>query len=91
MEENKRITNELYFKRMMNITKTYMWLDTGNIYDLNDNKMKPKTLKGYVDLSQIVRKEFMDKYVELPEGDFNKMKIWKIINNIKKESKKCSK
>lgn len=59
-----------------------MWKDTGNVYDMSSGKMKPLTLKGYVELAAIVRKGFMDIFVELPRDfdDFDKDKIWEIIN-----------
>ena len=64
----KRKVNEKWFLNMIkNKTKFYMWIDTGNCYDLSSGKMKPHTLKGYVQLSQIVRKEFMMLFVEKPD------------------------
>jgi hypothetical protein len=74
--------NEKYFLQMMKSKlKFYMWKDKGNCYDLSSGKMKPLTLKGYVDLLEIVRKPFMKLFVILPE-DHDYDKVWEVIDSI---------
>lgn len=80
MNTAQRKVNEKYFIQMMRITKIYTWVDTGNSYSMINNKMKPSTLKGYIDLSNIVSKEFMKTFVVAPD-DFDDIDIWNIINS----------
>jgi hypothetical protein len=84
MEAAKRIANEKHFLLYIkNNTKLYMWKDMGNCYDMSSGKMKPFTLKGYVELSAIVRKPFMKLFVELPtDGDWDEKKVWDIIDSL---------
>jgi hypothetical protein len=85
MNTEQRKSNEKYFLTLIKQkTQFYMWKDNANCYDLSSGKMKPLTLKGYVELSAIVRKGFMDLFVEMPtDGDWDKDRVWEIINAIK--------
>ena len=83
----ERIANEKHFIQWIKISKQYIWKDTGNIYIIiNNRKMKPTTLKGYVELAGIVRRQFMDIFVELPCGleDLDKNKILNMVADIDK-------
>jgi hypothetical protein len=86
MNTEKRIANEKHFIGMIKVIKNfYMWKDQCEIYYIIDNKkMKPATLKGYVELSAVVRRPFMDIFVELPDNTngMSKEQIWKIINSL---------
>lgn len=87
MNREQRKANEKYFLQLIkNKLKYYTWKDTGNVYDMSSGrKMKPLTMKGYVELSAIVRREFMEIFVEMPtDGDWDKTKVWEIINSISK-------
>jgi hypothetical protein len=86
MNTEQRQANEKFFLQMIkNKTKLYMWKDQGECYDMSSGKMKPYTLKGYVELSAIVRKPFMKLFVELPtDGDWDEEKVWKIIDAVSK-------
>jgi len=74
--------NEKYFLQMlMSRVMFYTWKDKCNTYDMSSGKMKPLTLKGYVELSEIVRRPFMNMFVILPEGhDYNK--VWETIHAV---------
>jgi hypothetical protein len=72
---------------MIKMAKCYIWKDTGNIYNIIGNrKMKPTTLKAYVELAGIVRRAFMEIFVELPDGleDLDKVKILNIVADVDK-------
>jgi len=86
MNTEQRKANEAHFLQYIKQgTKYYTWKDTGNVYDMSSGKMKPLTLKGYVELSAIVRKGFMDIFVELPtDGDWDIKKVWEVINAVSK-------
>jgi len=60
--------NEKYLLQMLqsNRIKYYIWKDEGNCYDMSSGKMKPMTLKGYFELSEIVRPTFMKLFVISP-------------------------
>ena len=64
--EHRQANEEHFFQMIKNKIKLYMWADTGNIYDCSSGKMKPATLKGYEDLTTIVRRPFIDLFVEMP-------------------------
>ena len=86
MNTEKRIVNEKYFISMIKVIDNfYMWKDKCEIfYIINNKKMKPATLKGYVELSAIVRRPFMDIFVELPDDTMGmtKEQIWAKLNSI---------
>ena len=65
-----------------------MWKDKCESYTMSSGKMKPYTLKGYVELSQIVRKSFMETFVELPDDTMGmtKEQIWITLEAINLES-----
>ena len=65
----QRIKNEKHFLMYMKAkTKSYTWIDTANIYDMSSGrKIVPTTLKGFVELSGIVRREFAVLFIDLPE------------------------
>lgn len=82
MNTEQRQANEKYFLQLIKSnTKLYIWKDTGNVYDMSSGKMKSLTLKGYVELSAIVRKPFMKMFVELPT-DYDEKKVWHIIDSV---------
>ena len=85
MNTEQRKANEKHFlKYLKDKTKLYMWKDKGNCYDMSSGtKIKPLNLKGYVELSAIVRKPFMKLFVELPR-DWDEKKVWDIIDEISK-------
>ena len=84
MNIEQRKANEAHFLYYIkNKSKIYMWKDTGNCYDMSSGKMRPYSLKGYVELSAIVRKPFMDLFVELPnDGVWDKERVWQIIDAV---------
>lgn len=84
MNTFEKQTNEKYFLNLMRMTNNWIWVNKSNSYSFSSNKMKPETLKGYVELSSIVRKEFMDLFVELPDdtNGMSKEMIWNIINRL---------
>jgi hypothetical protein len=85
MNTIQRQQNERHFLTAIQMTDDYIWKNKGNVYSITSaNKMKPKTLKGYVELSEIVRREFMDLFVELPDNTegMTKEMIWNVINQI---------
>ena len=86
MNIEQRKANEAHFLYYIkNKTKMYTWKDKGNIYDMSSGKMRPYSIKGYVELSAIVRRAFMDLFVELPnDADWNKERVWGIIAEISK-------
>jgi hypothetical protein len=86
MNTEQRQANEKYFVKFIHAkTKLYMWKDNGNCYDMSSGKIKPYTIKGYVELSAIVRKPFMKMFVELPtDGDWDEKKVWDIIDAVSK-------
>ena len=86
MNTDKRIANEKWFISVIkNTNKVYFWIDQGESYNIiNNRKMKPTTLKGYVELSAIVRRQFMDIFVELPDNTLGmtKEQIWANLGSI---------
>tara|TARA_R110000868_G_scaffold109646_1_gene297904 strand:+ start:551 stop:811 length:261 start_codon:yes stop_codon:yes gene_type:complete len=86
MNNDKRIVNEKWFIGVIkNTNKMYYWIDKSESYNIiNHRKMKPATLKGYVELSAIVRRPFMDIFVELPDDTLgmSKEQIWATLGSI---------
>ena len=86
MNNDKRIVNEKWFINVIkNTNKVYFWIDQGESYNIiNHRKMKPATLKGYVELSAVVRRPFMDIFVELPDNTLGmtKEQIWATLGSI---------
>ena len=84
MNTEMKQTNEKWILSMSNC-KQWIWKETGNIYEFSTLekklKIKPTTLKAYIELSAIVRKPFMLIFVELPE-DYDFDKVWNIIETI---------
>lgn len=82
MNTDQRKANETYFLKLIKAkTMFYMWKDKGECYSMSSGKMKCSTLKGYVELSAIVRKDFMKIFVEAPDG-IDVEKVWKILDSI---------
>ena len=81
---DERKANEQWILRMRRLTKQeWIWVETGNIYDFSGIKIVPHTLKGYVELAGIVRKQFMKALVGLPrDGDWNEQRIWALLDEI---------
>jgi len=75
MEMYKLIENEKFFKNIISTCReNYLWIDKGHLFKVkNSEKIIPTTLEGYSDLSKIVRKSFMDTYVELPDSEDSNM------------------
>jgi len=87
MNTEQRKANERHFLfYLKNKTKMYCWKDTGNVYSMNTGKIVPATLKGYVELAGIVRKDFMNIFVDIPSDncDWDMEKVWGIIDGITK-------
>ncbi len=86
LSATKMIANEKYHDNMLKIcNEMYMWGDTGNIYHIRDGKFCPDTLKGYVELAEIVSRDYMDEKVVFPKDNAEKISksaAWKIINNL---------
>lgn len=81
----QRISNEIWIIRMKHLSRAgiWNWTENGNTYDLSGPKIVPHTLKGYVELAGIVRKQFMKKFVGLPrDGDWNEARIWARLDEI---------
>ena len=45
----------------------YVWKDTGNAYKCVGGTIKPATTKGFVELVDIVSKDFARQYISLPD------------------------
>ena len=61
----------------------YCWIDNCNIYTKQENgKFKAGTIKGYIEIANIVSKEFMDRWIEIHP---------QIIQTINKKQKKKGK
>ena len=85
MNNEERQANERFFLNMIQATNFFIWKDTGNCYDMSSGKMKPTSIKGYIELSLIVRKPFMKLFVELPaDEDWDEKRVWDIIDGISK-------
>jgi|Laugrespbdmm15sd_2_1035082.scaffolds.fasta_scaffold122051_1 hypothetical protein len=86
MNTEQRIVNEKWFINVIkNTNKVYFWIDQGEAYNIiNHRIMKPATLKGYVELSAVVRRPFMDIFVQLPDNTMGmtKEQIWATIDSI---------
>ena len=86
MNTEQRKVNEKWFINVIkNTNKVYFWIDQGEAYNIiNHRKMKPATLKGYVELSAVVRRPFMDIFVELPDNTMGmtREQIWATIDSI---------
>ena len=64
--------------------KLWMWSDKGNVYDMSGTKIVPLTMKGSIDLAEIVRKRFMKTLVDLPrDGDWDETRVWNILDTIR--------
>jgi hypothetical protein len=87
MTLEQRKANEAHFTHFLKMkTKNYMWKDNGNAYDMSNGRtIKPQTMKGFVEISSIVRRGYAKIFIDLPDvveiggvgavGDFNKDKI----------------
>jgi hypothetical protein len=64
MNNYKKQENETFLLKMSKITKTWIWQDEGELYVFENNKIKPATKNGYNKICQIVRKEFINQYIE---------------------------
>jgi hypothetical protein len=47
--------------------KCYIWKDTGNAYKCDEGTIKPATTKGFVELVDIVSKDFARQYISMPD------------------------
>lgn len=75
--------NEKWVLKMKSITKIWTWVEKGNVYDMSGTKIVPLTMKGYIDLAEIVRKRFMKTLVDLPrDGDWDETRVWAILDEI---------
>jgi len=63
--------NEEYFLHMIRSTKLYMWKDQAESYDMTGEKriggIKPHTPRGFIALGKVVSRQFMERFVELPD------------------------
>jgi hypothetical protein len=86
LTKQQKIANEKHFVGFLKMgVKNYMWIDKCEILDMSTGlKIKPKTLKGYIELAGITRKEFMDIFVDCPD-DYDKARVNKILKAILRE------
>jgi len=88
--------NETYFMNIIKWTKLWTWKDKGHIYTIEDNKLVPQDMKGYVDLAGLLTKEFMLENVKCENLSFlgkvrSEEDIWKIIDSVEVGGKKKKK
>ncbi len=80
-------SNETYFMNLLKWTKLWTWKSKGHTYTIEDNKLVPRDLKGYVELSEILTKEFILEYVKCDnlsgfgKKNWSEKAIWKIIDS----------
>jgi hypothetical protein len=95
MTLEQRKANEAHFTHFLKMkTKNYMWKDNGNEYNMSNGRtIEPKTMKGFVELCSIVRRDYAKIFIDLPDiieigggvcvvGEFNKDKILDVIFNV---------
>ena len=59
--------NEAFWLTMMETCEAFIWEDTGNIYEFKMNSIKPEDTKGFVELVDVVGKNFARQYVSVPD------------------------
>ena len=78
--------NEPYFMNLLKWTKLWVWTSKGHTYTIEDNKLVPQDMKGYVELAEILTKEFILENVKCENLSFfgkvrSEEAIWKIIDS----------
>ena len=63
MNNFQRQQNEVFLLKTMTMTKSWLWIDEGEVFNFIDGKIFPKTKRGYDKLISIVGKEFRDKRI----------------------------
>lgn len=79
--EQQKANERFYLKMVIAKTPFFIWKDQNELYSFSSGKMKPQTLKGYVELSATVSRPFMERFVECPDGH-NKDMVWVILDSI---------
>lgn len=60
--------NDRHHKMLIDLNvKLYTWADTGNAYKCDEGTIKPATIKAFVELVDIVSKDFARQYISLPD------------------------
>lgn len=61
-------TNDDFHKTLIEMKVIcYVWKDTGNAYKCVGGTIKPATTKGFVELVDIVSKDFARQYISVPD------------------------
>lgn len=67
-QTEKNTANEEHFDSCFRWCKMYMWKDKCNIYTTdNDGKIKPQTMKGYIEIANAVGKDWFLARVAFPD------------------------
>lgn len=64
MTNYQKKQNELFVLKTMEISKQWLWIDERELYDFKDEKVIPKTERGYTKLCGIVTPDFSKKYIQ---------------------------
>lgn len=84
MSDWKKANEKWVLQTKSKCGQMWFWKDKGNVYDMSGTKIVPLTLKGYIDLAEIVRKRFMKTLVDLPrDGDWDETRVWNILDTIR--------
>jgi hypothetical protein len=87
MTLEQRKANEAHFTHFLKMKNNiYTWKDNANVYDMSNGRtIKPQTMKGFVEICSIVRRDYAKIFIDLPDvveiggmcavGNFNKDKI----------------
>ena len=63
MNNYQKLQNEQFLIKMSKITKSWLWKDTGELFDFDNGKIIPKTKTGYKKLCEIVSPSFSKQYI----------------------------
>jgi hypothetical protein len=63
MNNHQKLANEKFFISIMRFGSIWFWPDMNESYKLIEGKFKPMTQRGYLELSKIVTRSFMEQYV----------------------------
>lgn len=84
--------NEPYMLKLLKWTKLWVWADRGHTYKIEDNKFVPVNMRAYVELAEILEKDFILKNVKCENltvwgCKMDEKTIWEGIENINKPKK----
>jgi hypothetical protein len=69
--EQQKANEAYYLYCLKNKTELYVWRDTGNVYTMISGKIiQPATMKGFVELSAIVSRNFAKIFIDLPSRNY---------------------